>query len=158
MARKALVSFYSRSGNTKEMAKLIAEGIRSSGHDVVLKPISEVKVQDLPAYDGIVLGTPVYYGGMAADIKKLLDESVVVHGKLDGKAGSAFSSSANVAGGNETAITSILDAMLIHGMIVQGDPRGDHYGPVSIGKPDARAKKECKRFGERFGALLTRLG
>ena len=57
--------------------------------------------------------------------------------------------SANVAGGNETTILDILNAMFIHGMIIHGDPQGDHYGAVSVGSPDARATKECLRMGSR---------
>jgi NAD(P)H dehydrogenase (quinone) len=47
--------------------------------------------------------------------------------------------------------------MLIHGMIIQGDPQGDHYGPVSIGKPDQRVEKECIRFGQRIAKLTKKL-
>jgi len=94
---------------------------------------------------------------MAAEIKKLLDDSVKFHGKLEGKVGAAFASSANVGGGNETTILDILNAMLIHGMIVQGDWQGDHYGPVAIGAPDARANKECLRMGSRIARLVKRI-
>ncbi|HOQ04725.1 MAG TPA: hypothetical protein PKY88_05890 [Anaerohalosphaeraceae bacterium] len=47
--------------------------------------------------------------------------------------------------------------MLIHGMIIQGDPQGDHYGPVSIGKPDNRVLEQCTRRGQRIAALTKRL-
>jgi len=47
--------------------------------------------------------------------------------------------------------------MLIHGMIILGDPKGDHYGPVSIGSPDDRVEKECLRFGERLANLAKKL-
>ena len=97
---------------------------------------------------------PVYYGSMAAPIKKLFDDSVKFHTKLDGRIGGAFASSANIGGGNETTILDILNAMLIHGMIIQGDPKGDHYGPVSIGAPDERSQKQCLRYGERFARLV----
>jgi len=50
-----------------------------------------------------------------------------------------------------------LNAMLIHGMIIQGDPEGDHYGAVSIGEPDNRAIKECLRMGGRLARLTKRL-
>jgi hypothetical protein len=50
-----------------------------------------------------------------------------------------------------------LNAMLIHGMIIQGDPRGDHYGPVSISEPDQRAEKGCLRMGERFAQLVKKI-
>jgi len=93
---------------------------------------------------------------MAAEIKKVFDDSVKFHGKLEGKVGAAFSSSANIGGGNETAILDILNAMLIHGMIIQGDPQGDHYGAVSIRLPDERAAKECLRMGSRVAKLVKK--
>lgn len=94
---------------------------------------------------------------MAAEIKKLLDDSVKFHGKLEGKIGAAFASSANVGGGNETTILDILNAMLIHGMIIQGDPQGDHYGAVAIGAADSRAAKQCARLGSRLAKLAKRI-
>ena len=70
---------------------------------------------------------------------------------------SAFSSSRQIGGGNETTILNILNAMIIHGMIVQGDWQGGHYGPVSIGFPDARVVKECVRAGSRIAQLIKKL-
>jgi NAD(P)H dehydrogenase (quinone) len=70
--------------------------------------------------------------------------------------GMAFSSAANIAGGNETTVLSILEAMLIHGMVIQGDPRGDHYGPVAIGKVDKRCEDNCRRMAQRFAELLQK--
>jgi len=154
---KVLVIYYSRTGNTRRMAELVLEGIKKEGVDAQLKDVKETKADELLQYEGIVIGSPTYYGSMAAEIKKLLDDSVKFHGKLDGKVGAAFASSANVAGGNETTILDILNAMLIHGMIIHGDPQGDHYGAVAIGAPDARAAKECIRMGSRVAELVKRL-
>jgi NAD(P)H dehydrogenase (quinone) len=95
---------------------------------------------------------------MSWEVKKLLDETVAFHGELDGKIGAAFSSSANTGGGNETTILDILNAMLIHGMILQGDPQGGHYGPVAIGAPDARALSDCSRWGSRIAKLVKKIG
>ncbi|MFH1678063.1 MAG: flavodoxin domain-containing protein [Candidatus Omnitrophota bacterium] len=154
---KILIVYYSRSGNTEKMAKEILKGVSKEKVPVELKSVQEVKADDLLNYDGIVIGSPTYYGTMAFQIKKLLDESVTFHGKLDGKVGAAFASSANVGGGNETTILDIINAMLIHGMVIKGDPQGDHYGPVAIGNPDARALKECIRLGERTARLVKQL-
>jgi NAD(P)H dehydrogenase (quinone) len=154
---KAIIIYYSRSGNTKQMAQLVAEGLKKEGVDVTVKDVLDTGADELLGYDAIIIGSPTYYGSMAAEIKKLLDDSVKFHGKLEGKVGAAFASSANVGGGNETTILDILNAMLIHGMIVQGDWQGDHYGPVAIGAPDARANKECLRMGSRIARLVKRI-
>lgn len=154
---KALIIYYSRSGNTREMARLIAQGLEKEGVEAVLKDVGDVKAEELLAYDAIVAGSPTYYGTMSYQLKRLFDESVRFHGKLDGKVGAAFSSSANIGGGNETTVLEILNAMLIHGMIVQGDPQGDHYGAVSIEAPDKRASAQCARMGVRIARLLRRL-
>ncbi len=154
---KIIIVYYSQGGNTKKMAEIIKESVAKAGVEAVLKEVKDVKAQDLLEYDGIIVGSPTYYGTMSWQIKKLLDESVKFHGKLDGKIGAAFSSSANIAGGNETTILDILNAMLIHGMIVQGDPQGDHYGAVAIGAPDERAAKQCQRMGSRVAGLVKRI-
>ncbi len=154
---KALVVYYSRSGNTRKMAESIVEGIKKEKVEVDIRDVKDVTAADLQAYDAIIVGSPTYYGSMAADIKRLFDESIKIHGKLDGKIGAAFASSAHIGGGNESTILDILHAMLIHGMIVQGDWQGDHYGPVSIGLPDKRAAKECLRAGARIAQLTEKL-
>ncbi len=153
---KVVVIYYSQSGTTKRMAEVIAEGIKNKGVEVDLFAVSQVKVDSLLEYNGIIIGSPTYYGSLAAPIKELLDQSVTFHGQLDGKLGAAFSSAANIAGGNETTVLSILEAMLIHGMVIQGDPQGDHYGPVAIGKVDGRCQKNCLRLAERFVEQLKK--
>jgi len=154
---KVLVIYYSQSGNTKSMAEIVADGARAEGVEVELKDVQEVKAEKLLKADGIIIGSPTYYGSMAYQIKQLFDESVEFHGDLEGKIGGAFSSSANIGGGNETTILDIANAMLIHGMIVQGTSSGDHYGPVSIGAPNARVRKQCKQLGQRVAKLVKRL-
>lgn len=155
MAR-VLVIYYSKTGNTKRMAESIAEGVKKESMEAIIKAVKDVNVDELLKYEAIIIGSPTYYGTMAAELKQLLDDSVKFHGKLDGKIGAAFSSSANIAGGNETTILDILNAMLIHGMIIHGDPQGDHYGPVAIGEPDARASRECVRLGSRVAQLVKK--
>ena len=154
---KAIVIYYSRSGNTKKMAETIADGLKKEGVETDLREVKDVQPEDLLKYDAIIIGSPTYYGTMAAEIKKLFDDSVKFHGKLDGKIGAAFSSSANTAGGNETTVLDISKAMLIHGMIIQGDPQGSHYGPVAIGAPDTRSNKECLRLAGRIGKLIQKI-
>jgi len=152
-----LISYFSKSGHTKKMAESIAKGAQESGCSIVLKDVRETKTQDLLDANAIIIGSPTYYGTMAMEVKKLLDESVAEHGKLAGKIGGAFASSGMIGGGNETTIMSIIEGFLIHGMIVQGNADIGHYGPVAIGAPDERASKECVKYGKRLGDLTMRL-
>lgn len=154
---KGIVVYYSRSGNTKEMAEITAKAMNDAGLSTECKSVEKVKAEDLLSFDAIVIGSPTYYGHMAGPIKNLFDESVSYHGKFDGKVGAAFSSAANIGGGNETTIMGIIEAMLIAGCVVQGDPQGDHYGPVSIGKPDQRVQQQCIRRGQRIAELTKKL-
>ncbi len=156
MAR-ILVLYYSQSGNTARMAERVAEGARQAGAEVALKQVKETTVDELLEYEGIIAGSPTYFGQMSAEMKKLLDESVRHFGELEGKVGGAFTSSANLGGGNETTIMSILQAMLIHGMVVQGTTEGDHYGPVALQSPDERAEQQCRALGRRVAELAAKL-
>ena len=52
---------------------------------------------------------------------------------------------------------ALIQTMLVHGMIIQGNPVGDHYGPVSLASPDSRAKAACKAYGARVAELTARL-
>ncbi|MHC4423934.1 MAG: flavodoxin family protein [Planctomycetota bacterium] len=154
---KGIVFYYSKSGNTKEMAQIIAGAMNDAGLATECKSVDKVKADDLLSYDAIVVGSPTYYGHMAGPVKQLFDDTVSFHGRLDGKVGGAFSSAANIGGGNETTIMGIIEAMLISGMVVAGDPQGDHYGPVSIGKPDERVRTQCERRGLRIAELTKKL-
>ena len=81
---KAIVVYYSRTGNTKEMAELVAAAMNEAGLATQCKSVDTVKAEDLLAYDAIVVGSPTYYGSMAAPIKELFDDAVSFHGRLDG--------------------------------------------------------------------------
>jgi NAD(P)H dehydrogenase (quinone) len=156
MAR-VLVLYFTRTGNTKAMAEIVADAAEKEGAHVALRDIEETKPDEMLNFDAVIAGSPTYYGGMAGKMKDFFDFSVAHHGKLEGKVGGAFSSSANIGGGNETTVLSILQAMLIHGMIVQGTADGDHYGPVSVDAPDDRVKSQCQALGRRIAALAKRL-
>ncbi|MFC1634283.1 flavodoxin family protein [Planctomycetota bacterium] len=154
---KGIVIYYSRSGNTEKMAEMIAQAMNDGGLQTKCTSVSDVEAEELLEYDAIVVGSPTYYGHMAGPIKQFFDDTVSMHGKLDGKVGAAFTSSANIGGGNETTIMGIIEAMIIAGCVIQGDPQGDHYGPVSIGKPDERVRKQCQRRGRRIAELTQKL-
>jgi len=151
------IVYYSRGGNTEKMAEYVLAGVKEEKVSGQLKRVENTNLEDLLAWDGIIVGSPTYYGLPAAPIKDLFDRSVKYHGQLKGKVGGAFSSSANPGGGNETTIMSIFKMMLIHGMILQGSSEGDHYGPVSIEAPDERVKRQCIALGKRVARLAKKL-
>lgn len=125
-------------GNTETLALSVAKGAEKAGVEVTVKKAEETKPDDFLAADGIILGSPVYFGQMSGTLKALLDETIKIHKKLDGKVGAAFASSGGIASGGETTMLSIIEAMLIHGMIVQGRADDRHYGVSVEGVPKKR--------------------
>jgi len=156
---KVLISYFTKSGNTKMMAESVKDGLDSLGDvKVDLKKVQDTTIDDLRSSDGIIIGSPTYFGVMATEVKHLMDKSIQCYGKLVGKVGGAFTSSGMIGGGNETTVMSILQGLLIHGMIVRGVQKGNHYGPVSVGAPDEEVRNECVQYGKMIGELLKRLG
>lgn len=153
-----LVVYDSKTGNTEKMAFAVAEGAEKvSGVNVIVKRVDQTRLEDLQKADGIIMGSPTYYGQMSAKLKALIDESVKIHGKLEGKVGAAFTSSGGTATGAETTLLSILNAMLVHGMIVQGRADDKHYGAAAVEKPDNKALEHCKELGRRTAILTKKL-
>lgn len=154
---KILIVYDSRSGNTEKMAYAVAEGVREEDVDVVIRKVDDASVDELPDADGVILGSPVYYGLPTGKIKEFVDASVKYHGKLDGKVGGAFASSGGIHTGAETTIIALHEALLIHGMIVQGTSGANHYGAASVGAPDDNDRENCKKLGNRVASLVKRL-
>lgn len=155
-----LVMYYSRTGNTKRLAEEIATGVQEvEGARCVLKSVSEVKKEDFVACDGIIAGSPVYFGAMAAEMKAVFDKYVGIRRKMEDKIGAAFATSADPSGGKETTMFSIIQAMLIYGMIVVGDPLSatGHYGVACTGAPDRKTVANAAKLGKRVALLAKKL-
>lgn len=157
---QVLVLYYSRGGNTKKMAEVVAKGVESAGVDVLLKSTEEVTKDDFLDSTGIIAGSPVYFGVMAWELKKVFDEFVGTRKKMEDKVGAAFATGGHPTGGKETTIMSILQCMLIYGMIIVGDPMSasGHYGVASLGAPDDRSSDEALKLGARVAELCKKLG
>ncbi|MCS7215184.1 MAG: flavodoxin domain-containing protein [Thermodesulfovibrio sp.] len=155
--KKILVAYYSRTGNTEKMAKMIAQGLKEKGINVDLKKVEEVNIDSLTEYSGYIIGSPNYFGTMAAEVKKFIDESVKYYRKIEGKLVAAFTSTGMIGGGGETVCIDILKAFLIHGCICLGFTRLGHYGPVAIGKPDERVEKEISEMVNKYVEILNRI-
>ena len=88
---RILIAYFSLTGNTQQMAQYMAEGVRFSGNEVVVRKISDIKsADDLVGYDGYIFGSPTYHRDMAAPMKTFL--FLVQKANLEGKLAGAFGS------------------------------------------------------------------
>lgn len=183
---KVLVLYYSAYGHVETMASAIAEGARAGGADVVIKRVPELvpeevarashykldqaapvaTVAELPDYDAIIFGTPTRYGNMASQMKQFIDQTggLWAQGKLVGKVGSVFASTATQHGGQETTITSFHSVLLHLGLVIVGLPYsfkgltrmdeitgGTPYGATTLADGDGSRKPSQKELdGARY--------
>ena len=142
---KVLVLYYSMYGHIETLAEAIAEGAgKVDGVEVTIKRVPELMPEEVakkagakldqkapiasPAeladYDAIIFGTPTRFGNMCSQMRNFLDQTggLWAEGKLIGKVGSVFTSTASQHGGQETTITSFHTTLLHQGMIIVGVP------------------------------------
>jgi len=156
---QVLILYDSKGGNTKKLAEEIAKGVKSTGTKAVLKSTQEVTKEDFLKSAGIIAGSPVYFGVMAAELKRIFDEFISLRKKMENSVGAAFATGGHHTGGKETTIMSILQCMLIYGMIIVGDPMSasGHYGAASVGKPDRQSADEAFKLGARVAELCKKV-
>jgi NAD(P)H dehydrogenase (quinone) len=157
---QVLVLYYSRGGNTRKLAEAIGQGVESIENvRCLLRSTADVCKEDFLDSGGIIAGSPVYFGVMAAELKKVFDDFVGVRTRMEDKVGAAFATGGDPSGGKETTIMSIIQAMLIYGMIIVGDPMSatGHYGVACLGAPDSAAKKNAFKLGARVAGLVKKL-
>jgi NAD(P)H dehydrogenase (quinone) len=183
---KVLVLYYSSYGHIEKMADAVAEGVREAGAEAVIKRVPELvpedvarksgfkldqkapiaTVDELPDYDAIIIGTPTRFGNMTAQMKNFLDQTggLWLNGKLIGKPGAVFTSTATQHGGQESTILSTHIVLLHQGMVVVGLPYsfqgqmgvkevtgGSPYGASTIADGDgSRQPSENERAGARY--------
>ena len=184
---KVLVLYYSTYGHIETMAGAVAEGAGSvPGTEVTIKRVPELMPPDVAAkagvkldqtapiatpaeladYDAIIFGTPTRFGNMASQMRNFLDQTggLWAQGKLIGKVGSVFASSASQHGGQESTILSFHTTLLHQGMVIVGLPYawqgqmtldeitgGTPYGATTItGGTGARMPSENELAGARW--------
>ncbi len=152
---KVLVLYYSSYGHIETMAQAVAEGAASAGAEVTIKRVPEIvpaevakasgfkldqaapvaTVDELPNYDAIILGVPTRFGNMPAQMKNFLDQTggLWFQGKLIGKVGAVFTSTATQHGGQESTILSTHTVLLHHGMVIAGLPYS-FQGQMGVGE------------------------
>jgi NAD(P)H dehydrogenase (quinone) len=188
---KVLVVFYSMYGHVYRMAEAVAEGVREvpgavpelrrvpeTLPDAVLEKMGALEarkafahvpvatVDDLAAADALIFGTPTRFGNMCGQMRQFLDATgqLWAQGKLVGKVGSVFVSSASQHGGQESTLLSFHITLLHHGMVLVGLPYafqgqmrmdevtgGTPYGASTIaGGKGERMPSENELLGARF--------
>ncbi len=145
-SKKVLILYYSGSGNTKRMAKAIAEAVQSGAISVTVKDAGKFDISSLPKYDGIVLGSPTYFSNMAWQVKRVIDRSIVHYGgeELKGKVAGIFTSAGTSRDGKDCLKTLEVALGFHHGMkVVQGIIRVD-------GESDKEVEKKCQGYGKKL--------
>ncbi|USN53146.1 MAG: NAD(P)H:quinone oxidoreductase [Candidatus Nomurabacteria bacterium] len=146
-----LVLFYSFTGKTAELAKIIAQGAREIGdvevkvmrvpellpasffrknpklkkvHNSLTKEFPEASLDDFINADGVALGTPVHFGSFASQLKQFLDglSPIWLEGKLVNKPAAVFCSGGSIHSGEEATLLSLIIPLLNLGMIPVGIP------------------------------------
>lgn len=159
---KAAVLYYSKSGNTKAMAQVIADGMmKVEGVDVKTFSIDDIDIDWINESKCIVLGSPTYLASVAGAVKTWLDTG---SGKcsMAGKLGGAFATANYIHGGGDLAIRLILDHLLVKGMLTYsgGGSAGKpviHLGPVAIGENLHDYDETFSIYGERMAAKAMEL-
>ena len=139
-----LVLYYSRYGATRDLARLIAEGIESvPGANARLRTVPAVSTvcesteaavpsdgapyveyADLKECIGLALGSPTRFGNTAAPMKYFWDGSASewMNGALVGKPACVFTSTGSLHGGQESTLLTMMIPLLHHGMMIVGIP------------------------------------
>ena len=188
---KVLVLYYSSYGHIEQMAQAVAEGARETGATVDVKRVPETApldlakaahfkldqeapiatVQDLADYDAVILGMPTRFGRMPSQMAAFLDQAGGLWGggKLNGKVGSVFGSTATQHGGQETTLFSGITNLLHFGMVIVGLPYSyqgqmgmseihglSPYGATTIAAGDgSRQPSQVELDGARFQGRLV---
>jgi len=169
---RVLVAYYSRTGNTEQMAQGVVEGTRRvPGVVTALKKVDDVSKQDLEGADAIILGAPAYYANIPGKMKVVIDDwSWKMKVDFTDKVGGAFATGGGQMGGKEFTAVSLLLFMVNLRMVVAGplyeDEQGDDkWAEIGAGamtgpldpKVGAGELDSAHRLGERIARLAKKL-
>ena len=166
---RVLVVYYSMSGNTAALAQAVVDGARLvDGVEAVARSVDQVTADEVRAADGLILGSPTYYAGIAAPLKAFIDGWPNHAIYLGDKVGGAFATGGGPTGGKEFVVVSLLLAMMNSGAVVAGPLYQDDG--VRFGYPGASAttptpgepltedeREEGRRLGQRVADVARRL-
>ena len=155
-----LIIYTSKNGRTGAMVEPIRQGMLDGGASTLVRAVEEVQWDDMLAAKGIIVGTPVRFGDVDWQIKRLFDVTAFQDypGPLSGKVGGAFTGGGRPGGGAELALLSMLHILLNHGMVIQGNAHSAHYGPVALGESSQEeVESVCHAWGRHWAELAQRL-
>lgn len=158
---KMSVVYFSKSGNTKQMAEQIVQGMTSvEGVQAKAMSIENIDEAWIKESGGVIFGTPTYYADMSGAVKVFL-EKCGQYG-LAGKIGGAFATADYIHGGGEMAIQNILTHLMVFGMMVYsgGGSYGKpviHLGPVAITGNYEAFYETFKQYGSRMATKTKEL-
>lgn len=154
-----VIIYHSETGNTAQMANLIAEGVvRVKGAHVQLMGYDRIDEAEVRKAHAVIFGAPTYYGSMSWQMKRCLDTLEL---DLAGKIGAVFASGMG-GGGYELTELTLIAALLIRGMLVYsgGTGRGHppvHFGAVSYNAPNGHYRDLCLKLGENVASKAREL-
>lgn len=166
---KVLIVYDTHTGNTEAMAKAVEQGAKDAGAEVLLKKVTKAGMDDLVWADGIVLGSPTYFGNMTGRMKAFVDKSVSLYGesKLRDKVGAAFVSAAGTGTGAETTVLSLITALAMHDMVIVSAPGREEGWPGMLGTmadgigyddpPNEVLLESCRKLGKRVSDVTGKL-
>lgn len=142
---KALVVYTTRTGETKNIGELIAEGIRFAGAEATVTNVTSIKKEaDLEGYDAYVFGSATYHGQMMQGMKTMLFLAEKVN--LEGKVGGSF----GAFGWSGEAPGRIYDTMA---NIFKMDMVG---GPLKLKSASLGGGIQmCQDYGKEIGSKLS---
>ena len=155
-----LIVYITKNGRTGAMVEPIRQGIEDAGVSPLVRSVEEVRWEEMVAADGIIVGTPVRFGDVDWQIKRLFDVTAFQDypGPLSGKVGGAFTGGGRPGGGAELALLSMLHVLLNHGMVIQGNAHSAHYGPVALRESSPEeVESVCTDWGRHWAQLVQRL-
>jgi len=164
---KVLIAYFSLSGTTEKMAEYIAEGVRFSGQQVVVKKISDIKsANDLADYDGYIFGSPTYHRDMAEPMKTFL--FLAKKANLEGKLAGAFGSYTHSGDAPAIIFDTMqyvykmepfeLEALNLKEALLEetgrGEPSHRQYIAGEVHGEAGEGMRACQDYGKVFGQKL----
>jgi NAD(P)H dehydrogenase (quinone) len=197
------IVYFSMYGSTHELASVLAEGVDKAGGEAALRRVpdpllpdevkasegvssaidaqahvAEATVEELPEFDGLLLGSPTRYGSATAQLQNLFDQTGPLwqEGRLVGKPVGFFTGAATIHGGHESTILGMSTFAYHQGMVIVptgyaiaeevggtrtgGGPYGPtHFSPMGGDKQglDDDEREIALRYAAHFNAIADKL-